>query len=341
MNIKKAIAKAAGSKSLSEKESFDIMTGILRGKASPAQIASLITAMRMKGEEIREITGFARAMREESEKVCLPGVEIVDTCGTGGDSSNTFNISTTAAFIAAGAGIIVAKHGNRSVSSKCGSADVLQELGINIMLGAEAAEECLRSAGIAFLFAPVFHSAMKHAAVPRKEIGIRTIFNILGPLTNPAGATSQILGVYDENLVEKMAYVLFNLGSKSAIVVHGKDRIDEISVSSNTLVAELKNKKVKTYVLNPEDYGIRKRPRKEMSGGNVSENAVFLKEVLKGKKGARRDVAVINAAAGIIAGGGAGDFNEGIEAAKNSIDSGSAFEKLKLLKRISNELKHT
>lgn len=340
MDVKSAIAKVVGGESMSEEESFEVMCVILDGGATSAQIASLMTALRMKGEEIGEITGFARAMREKSVKVRLHGVEIVDTCGTGGDSSGTFNISSAAAFIAAGAGITVAKHGNRSVSSCCGSADVLQELGVNITLGPAEAEECLRRAGIAFLYAPVFHSAMKHAAEPRKETGLRTIFNILGPLTNPAGALAQLLGVYDGILVEKMAYVLLNLGSKRAIVVYGKDGLDEISVSDDTLVAELRGGKVTTYVLDPRELGFRRSSRKEISGGNAAENALHIKNILSGEKGARRDVAVLNAAAALIAGGGAGDFAEGIAAASESVDSGGALEKLELLKEISSEFNH-
>lgn len=341
MDIKSAIERAVGMESLSEQESFDVMNSMLKGEATPAQIASLITALRMKGEEIREITGFARAMRGASARVSLPGVEIVDTCGTGGDCKNTFNISTAAAFVAAGAGITVAKHGNRSVSSKCGSADVLQELGVNIMLGPGEVEECLKRTGIAFLFAPVFHSAMKHAAGPRKEIAVRTIFNILGPLTNPAGATSQVLGVYEESLAEKMAYALCNLGSKSAMVVYGKDDLDEISVSADTLVARLDGGKVRTYVFNPEDCGMEKSPIEEISGGDAADNAAHLEDVLSGQKGARRDAAVLNAAAGIIAGGGAEDFKPAVKAAEESIDSGRALDKLSILRNVSNELKHS
>ncbi len=340
MDVKQAIASAVEFRSMSEEESFEVMSSILKGGATSAQIASLATALRMKGEEIREITGFARAMREKSEKVSLPGVEIVDTCGTGGDSSNTFNISTAAAFIAAGAGITVAKHGNRSVSSKCGSADVLEELGINIMLGPRDVEKCLKEAGIAFLFAPVFHSAMKHAAAPRKETGIRTIFNILGPLTNPAGACAQVLGVYEESLVEKMAYVLLNLGSKRAMVVYGKDGLDEISASDDTLIAELKDGKVSTYVFNPKNFGIPLSPRKDIEGGTPAENARLITEILSGGKSPRRDVAVINAAAAIIAAGEAEGFAEGIKAAEEAVDSGSCLARLELLREISNELKH-
>ncbi len=338
MEIKEAILRAVNGEAIPEEDAFNIMTFILKGQATPAQIASLATALRMKGEEIGEITGFARAMREASVKVRIEGVEIVDTCGTGGDGSNTFNISTAAAFVVAGAGITVAKHGNRSISSKCGSADVLQNLGVNILLGPSESEACMREAGIAFLFAPVFHSAMKHAAAPRNEIAIRTVFNILGPLTNPAGAGSQLLGVYSESLVEKMAYVLLNLGSKSAMVVHGEDGLDEISISGETLVSRLKEGKVHTFLLNPAEYGIKTRGIEELAGGAPEENAAIISSVLSGEKGAKREVVLINAAAGIIVGGGASDFEAGIKAAAAAVDSGRAMEKLEILRKISNEL---
>ena len=339
MDIKQAIAKVVERVSLSEEESFAVMSFILRGEATGAQIASLITAMRMKGEEIDEITGFARAMRSESVNVSIPGVEIVDTCGTGGDKKHTFNISTVSAFVAAGAGVTVAKHGNRSVSSKCGSADVLQELGINIMLGAAGAEQCMRRAGIAFFFAPVFHSAMKHAAAPRKETGLRTIFNILGPLTNPAGARFQLLGVYEQKLVEKMAHVLGRLGSKRAMVVYGMDGLDEISICGKTFVGELENDKVKTYFLDPDDYGIKKcRSIEKLSGGGPSENAEIFKNILSGEKSPRRDVVVLNAAAAVMAAGGCVDFFGAVSSARESIDSGRALSKFNLLREVSNEL---
>ena len=334
MQIKEAIARVIDGQDLSEKEAGSIMRMILRGKATPSQIASLITALRMKGEKVCEITGFAKAMRQESVKVRLRGKKVVDTCGTGGDRSNTFNISTAAAFVTAGADIIVAKHGNRSVSSSCGSADVLQALGINIMLGKEAVEECLRKVGIAFLFAPIFHGAMKHALPPRKEIGIRTVFNILGPLTNPAGAKAQILGVYDRNLLEKLANVLLNLGSKRALVVHSSDGLDEISLKQTT-IAEVKNGKVSTYTLTPGDYGFRKSSLQQLSGGTIKQNARVLQTILKGEKGPRRDVVILNAAAAIIAGGYAKNFKEGVRIAANSIDSGKALEKLELLRKFT------
>ncbi len=336
-DIKEAIAKIARMNSLSSEESFTVMTYILKGRATPSQIASLITALRMKGEDVDEITGFALAMRSESARIDLPGVEIADTCGTGGDMKNTFNISTTAAFVAAGAGITVAKHGNRCVSSRCGSADVLQALGVNISLGPEEAGDCLKKTGICFLFAPIFHSAMKHAAAPRKEIGIRTIFNILGPLTNPAGAKSQLIGVYNRELVEKVAYVLLNLGSTSALVVHGLDGMDEISVSDDTCMGRLRNGVVDTCIFDPSEYGIKKCPAGEISGGTAEQNAGFLLEVLEGGGGPRKDVTVLNGAACILAAGKAGDFREALEKAVLSVDSGKALEKLELLKRVSNE----
>ncbi len=335
MQIKEAIAKVVDGENLSERDARSVMRVILRGEAAPSQIAGLITALRMKGETVPEIVGFAKAMREESVKVRFRGRRLVDTCGTGGDRSNTFNISTTAAFVVAGAGITVAKHGNRSVSSHCGSADVLEALGINIMLGREAVEECLRKVGIAFLFAPIFHGAMKHALPPRREIGIRTVFNILGPLTNPAGAKAQVLGVYDRNLLEKLANVLSDLGSRRALVVHGFDGLDEISLS-RTIVAELKNGKVLTYTLNPRDYGFKKCPVDRISGGSVKHNAKILQNVLKGERGPRRDIVLLNAAAAIIASGLAKNFKEGISKASHSIDSGNALEKLELLRQYSN-----
>jgi anthranilate phosphoribosyltransferase len=335
MQIKDAIAEIVEGNDLSEKEAVSVMKNILKGKATASQIASLITALRMKGETVPEITGFAKAMRAESVRVKFPGRKAVDTCGTGGDMSNTLNISTTAAFVAAGAGVTIAKHGNRSVSSRCGSADVLQKLGVNIMMGRKAVEECLRKVGIAFMFAPMFHSAMKHALPPRREIGIRTVFNILGPITNPAGAKAQVLGVYDGKLLKKLANVLLNLGSVRAMVVHGLDGLDEISLNG-TEVAEVKNGKVITYTLNPRDYGFKKVPITGIAGGSLSQHARSLRNVLKGEKGPRRDVVLLNAGAAIYAGGKAKNIREGIGYAADSIDSGRAFEKLELLKKFSN-----
>ncbi len=334
MDIKTAISKVVDGESLSEKDAVSVMRVILRGQATPSQIASLITALRMKGEKVSEITGFAKAMRQESVKVKSPGSILVDTCGTGGDRSNTFNVSTTAAFVVAGAGVRVAKHGNRSVSSHCGSADVLQELGVNIMLGKGAVERALGKVGIAFLFAPVFHGAMKHALPPRREVGIRTVFNILGPLTNPAGAKAQVLGVYDRDRVKQLAQVLSNLGSRRALVVHGLDGLDEISLSDKTFVADLKNGRVSTYMLRPRDYGFKRRPIKAIAGGSVKQNAKLLLDVLRGRKGPRRDIVLLNAAAGIVAGGKAKNFREGVALARESIDSGRALEKLELLRRM-------
>ena len=335
MQIKNAIAAAVEGRNLSEKEAVSVMKSILKGKASSSQIASLITALRMKGETVSEITGFAKAMRAESVRVKSPGRKTVDTCGTGGDMSNTFNISTTAAFVAAGAGVTVAKHGNRSVSSRCGSADVLQKLGINIMMSKKAVEECLGKVGIAFMFAPIFHSAMKYALPPRREIGIRTVFNILGPITNPAGAKSQVLGVYDGSLLKKLANVLLNLGSVRAMVVHGLDGLDEISLNGAD-VAEVKNGRVITYTLNPRDYGFKKTTIASIAGGSLSQHVMSLRNVLKGKKGPHRDVVLLNAGAAVYAGGKTKNIREGIEYAADSIDSGRAFGKLELLKKFSN-----
>ncbi|MCP3678578.1 MAG: anthranilate phosphoribosyltransferase, partial [Deltaproteobacteria bacterium] len=251
--IKEAIAKVIASQDLTESEMVEVMNEIMTGGASPAQISAFITALRMKGETVAEITGAARVMRERATKIEVKAERVVDTCGTGGDESMTFNISTAAAFVAAGAGVVVAKHGNRSVSSKSGSADVLKALGVNIEVEVERVEECIGEIGIGFLFAPLLHGAMKYAAPVRREIGIRTVFNILGPLTNPAGARFQLLGVYDPLLTDMMAQVLNNLGSKRAFVVRGEDGLDEITLTSVTKITELKDGSIQSYTIRPED----------------------------------------------------------------------------------------
>jgi len=261
---------------------------------------------------------------------------VVDTCGTGGDRSKTFNISTTAAFVVAGCGIAVAKHGNRSVSSGCGSADVLQALGINIELRPAEVEECLKELGIGFLFAPLFHEAMKYALGPRREIGIRTIFNILGPLTNPANARAQVLGVYDPALTSIMAKVLGRLGSTHAFVVHGSDGLDEITITGETKVSEWYKGRVRNYTIKPQDFGIKKGRLKDLLGGGPEENAKILVGILEGKKGPKRDIVLLNAAAAIIASGKAKGFKEGIKLAEESIDSGAARRKLEVLREFSN-----
>lgn len=337
--IKEAIAKVVEKKNLTEDEMVSVMREIMEGEATPAQIAAFITALRMKGETVDEITGAARVMREKALKVKTKASVVVDTCGTGGDESFTFNISTAAAFVAAGAGLTVAKHGNRSVSSKSGSADVLKSLGVNIEAEVERVEECLDNIGIGFLFAPMMHGAMKHAAPVRREIGIRTIFNILGPLTNPAGARYQVLGVYRSELTEVLANVLKNLGSARAFVVSGNDGLDEMTLTTETKVSELKDGKVNTYSIKPEEFGMTRCKLFELQGGEPDDNARIIHEILKGDKGAKRDVVVLNAAAAIVASGMAKDIKEGIKLAEEAIDSGKAMDKLEKLIEITSRFK--
>lgn len=337
--IKEAIAKVVERKDLTEDEMVSVMREIMDGEATPAQIASIITALRMKGETVDEITGAARVMREKATKVKTNSPVVVDTCGTGGDESFTFNISTAAAFVTAGAGLTVAKHGNRSVSSKSGSADVLKALGVYIEAEVVRVEECLDSIGIGFLFAPMMHGAMKHAAPVRREIGIRTIFNILGPLTNPAGAQHQVLGVYRSELTEVMAEVLKNLGSTRAFVVCGNDGLDEVTLAAETKVSELKDGVVNTYYIKPEDFGMVRCKLFELEGGEPDDNAEIIRSILKGDKGPKRDVVVLNSAAAIAASGKAKDIKDGIRLAEESIDSGKAMEKLKRLVEITNKVK--
>jgi anthranilate phosphoribosyltransferase len=336
--IKEAIAKVVEGKSLSAEEAGQVMQQIMEGQASPAQIACYLTALRLKGETVEEITGCARAMREKATYVQLAGKRLVDTCGTGGDGAHTFNISTTAAFVAAGAGVVIAKHGNRSVSSLCGSADVLKELGVNIEVDVPTVEACLREVGIGFLFAPLLHPAMKHAIGPRREIGIRTIFNILGPLTNPARAQAQLLGVYKKELTPMMAQVLGNLGAQHALVVHGDDGLDEITTTTFTHISEWKNGKVTTYRLNPKDVGIAPAKKEDLAGGDPAANARITLEILQGKKGPQRDVVLLNAAAALVVADEAKNLEEGIKLAAHSIDSGSALAKLEALKARTNKV---
>ncbi len=333
--IKDAIGKIVDGFNLTREEMIACMNEIMIGQATQAQIGSFITALRLKGETVEEITGAAIVMREKSVKIEVSG-DLVDTCGTGGSGTNTFNISTTVAFVVSGAGLRVAKHGNRGVSSACGSADVIKALGVNIDIPPEKVKECIEKIGIGFLYAPLFHSAMKFAIGPRREIGIRTIFNIIGPLTNPANATCQVLGVYEEKLTDKLANVLNNLGSKRAFVVHGLDALDEITITGKTKVSELKDKKVKSYYIKPQDFGIKKARIEDIKGGTIEENAVIVKKVLEGEKGPRQDVALLNASAALVASGMARDFKDGIEIARKSIESGKAKEKLEKLIAFTN-----
>jgi anthranilate phosphoribosyltransferase len=334
--IKEAIDKAVQKINLPEAEMMAAMEEIMEGTATPAQIGALITALRMKGETVEEVTGAARIMRQKATRVNACATTIIDTCGTGGDRLNTFNISTTTAFVAAAAGIVVAKHGNRAVSSGCGSADVLEALGVNISVGQEIVEECIQQIGIGFLFAPKLHGAMKYAIGPRREIGIRTIFNMLGPLTNPAGATAQLLGVYDPKLTEMFADVLKNMGTKRAFVVHGLDGLDEVTITGETRVAELKDGIIRTYNIHPRDYVGQIHELAAIRGGDPAANAQITRDVLSGKKGACRDVVLLNAALAVVAGEKADNMKDGIRLAAECIDSGAAVKKLQALIEMSN-----
>lgn len=316
---------------LTSLEVSQIIGEILEGNLTDAQIAAFITAMTIKGETIEELAGAATAMRNKAVKIQATNPIVVDTCGTGGDGLNTFNISTATAFVVAGAGITVAKHGNRSVSSKCGSADVLEELGVNLDVPPETVEMAVNEIGIGFLFAPKFHGAMKYAANARRQVGIRSIFNMLGPLTNPAAASCQLLGVYEPKLTEMFAGVLNMLGSKRAFVVHGHDGLDEISVCDNTRVSELDNGVIKTYEIFPEKYFGELADIEELKGGEAGTNAKIITDILFGEKGSKRNVILINSAAAIVAAGKANNLDDGLQIAKETIDSGKALDKLKKL----------
>ena len=353
--LKQAIHKVVDRSDLSEEEMEAAMEVIMSGEATPAQIGAFITALRLKGETVEEITGAARVMRRKATRIEVDNSAInidrdeinvdtetvVDTCGTGGDGTNTFNVSTTTAFVVAGCGLRVAKHGNRSVSSLCGSADVIESLGVNLDVPPAVVEKCLNQVGIGFLYAPALHSAMKYAIGPRREIGIRTIFNILGPLTNPAGANVQVLGVYEKELTPVLAEVLNKLGTRSAFVVYGEDSLDEISITGKTQVSELKDGQVTTYTIEPEDFDLPRANLKDIRGGDVQENAGIVLSILQGDPGPRRDMVLLNAAAALVAAGRAADFPDGITQAAEAIDAGRALEKLDGMKAITNEYKET
>jgi anthranilate phosphoribosyltransferase len=348
--IKEAIARLVEAKDLSEAMMIDVFGQIMAGEATPAQIGAFVVALRMKGETVEEITGAARVMRSRVTPIRCGGVldldrddinldreTVLDTCGTGGSGTKSFNISTTVAFVVAACGIKVAKHGNRSVSSSCGSADVLEELGVNLNVTVEQVEKCLAELGIGFLFAPALHGAMRHAIGPRKEIGIRTIFNILGPLTNPAGADRQVLGVYREELVETLARVLCRLGCRRGFVVHGMDGMDEVTLSAPTRVAEIDREEVNLYTVEPEDFGLQRCRLADLQGGNAEQNAALVRGVLDGVKGPPRDIVVLNSAFALVAAGKARDVAAGILEAQYSIDSGTARRKLEDLVRMTNQ----
>ncbi|MDZ7331204.1 MAG: anthranilate phosphoribosyltransferase [candidate division KSB1 bacterium] len=328
------LEKLIRKQSLSESEAYDVMIQILSGKYSNEKIAGLLVALRAKGETSAEVSGFVKAMRELSVRVETP-LPVVDTCGTGGDGAHTFNISTAAAFIAAGAGVPIAKHHNRSVSSKCGSADVLEALGIDILMPPEKVKMAIETIGIGFCFAPLFHQSMKFATVPRKELGIRTVFNMLGPLLNPCSAKRQVIGVFADDLTGFFADILKQLGSEHVFIVHGEDGLDELTLCGRTLVTELIGDRVSSQFVSPEDFGFQRARSGDLLGGNASENAVILKNLLYGEKGPKRDAAVLNAALAIVCGGLANSIHEGIQKAQESIDSGAAIEKLEQLKHFS------
>ncbi len=327
MNILEALETVAAKQDLNTAESKDVMDEIMEGKATPSQIAALLMGLRMKGEAVPEITGFAKSMRAHCLAIKPKRRDLVDTCGTGGDLSNTFNISTLAAFVAAGAGVSVAKHGNRSISSRCGSADLLEALGVKIDLTPEQCETCIEKVGFGFMFAPNFHPAMKTAAPVRRELGLRTVFNILGPLTNPAGASAQVLGVYDENLMKNMAQVLRNLGTKRAFLVHGMDGLDEISITGKTRVTEIKKDgRITTYLLCPEDLEIASSSLSAIIGGNAEQNARIALDILENREhsGPRHDIVLLNAAAAIAAGDKAETLREAVQLARQALQSGAS-----------------
>ena len=335
--IKEAISTLVAGRDLSVEGAVQAMEEIMNGEATPAQFGAFVTALRMKGETVGEIAGLAQVMRDKALQVRV-GQPVIDTCGTGGDASHTFNISTAAALVVAGAGLAVAKHGNRAVTSQCGSADVLEALGVKIDLGAEGVERCISEVGIGFMFAPVFHPAMKYAAAPRREIGIRSVFNILGPLTNPAGAVYQVLGVGEASLAMKLAEALKFLGSKHALVVHGEDGVDEVSLGGRTLICELKDDSIRSYYFVPEDVGFRRVSRDGLRATAVAENIALLRSVLSGVEGPGRDVVLLNAAAALVAGDEVETMAEGVEVAKRSVESGAALDKLEKLVRVSQGL---
>ena len=336
--IKEAIKELLDKRHLSDELMANVMNEIMDGRATDAQIGAFLIGLRMKGESPSEICQAAKIMRQKAlriEPTLKEGQALVDTCGTGGDGANTFNISTTSAFVVAGAGIKVAKHGNRSISSRSGSADLLEALGVDISMSPDKVQKAIEEIGIGFLFAPSLHPAMKHVIGPRREIGVRTVFNVLGPLTNPAGANCQVLGVFDKDLVSVLAEVLRLLGEKSAWVVHGLDGIDEISLCEKTKIASLRNGEIEEFDFNPERYGFSLCRKDDLKGGSPEDNAQITMNILEGEKGPKRDIVVINAAAAILVAEGLEDFNDAVKRAEDSIDSGMALKKLKELREFS------
>ncbi len=340
MTVQQAIAKITDGKHLTRSEAREVMQEIMDGKATPAQIGSFMTALRMKGETIDEIAGFAETMRSKARSVATERTNLLDTCGTGGDGAHTFNISTASAIVAAAGGIRVAKHGNRAASSRSGSADVLEALGVQIGLDNAQAARCLQHLGICFMFAQLYHQSMRHAAGPRKEIGIRTVFNLLGPLTNPAGADRQLMGVFDRGKTELLASVLRELGLKRALVVASEDGLDEISISAPTKITELKDGQIRTYNITPDDLGLPVYSLGDVVGGDAETNAEIIRAIFRGERGAYRDIVLANAGACFYVTGRSSTLQEGVKLAAAVIDSGQAMDKLRDLIQFTGELSH-
>ncbi|MCD2348406.1 anthranilate phosphoribosyltransferase [Clostridium guangxiense] len=329
--LNEVIKKVTAYEDLTEEEAYEAVNKIMDGRVDEAQMAAFLVALKMKGETAEEITGAAKAMREHALKVELKSPYAIDTCGTGGDGAKTFNISTAASIIAAAGGVKVAKHGNRSVSSKSGSADVLSELHIDIELNKEEVEKSIDEKGMGFIFAQIYHKAMKNVGPVRKQLGVRTLFNILGPITNPCDLKGQVLGVYDKKLIDVVSKVLVKLGRERAIVMHGSDGLDEITTTGETYVTEIRNNEVKSYTITPEQFGIKRAFLNEIEGGTPEENADIILDILKGKKGAKRDIVVLNSAAALYVGKAVEDLKAGVKLAEKLIDDGTAYEKYQQL----------
>ncbi|MBM4440959.1 MAG: anthranilate phosphoribosyltransferase [Candidatus Rokubacteria bacterium] len=347
--ISEAVKTLVERRDLTRIEAAAAMEAIMSGAATNAQIASFLTALRMKGETVEELIGFAQVMRQKAVKIRTRGSEaaaltgtdremLIDTCGTGGDASGTFNVSTATAFVVAGAGLKVAKHGNRSNSSLCGSADVVEALGVSLELTPQQVARCVDEVGIGFLYAPLLHTAMKHVMGARREIGIRTVFNLLGPLTNPANANAQVIGVADASLTDPLARVLAELGTLRAFVVHGADGLDEISITGESQLSEVREGNVRSYTVRPEDFGLPRASLADLRGGDRQQNAQIIRDVLGGQPGARRDIVLMNAAAALVAGGRAAELKAGVALAAQSIDSGGARDRLERLVAYSQKL---
>jgi anthranilate phosphoribosyltransferase len=333
--IVQMLHKVISGQDLSIQESERVMKEIMTGQATPAQIAGFLIALKLKGESVHEVVGCARVMRQLVAKPRRVLSNLIDTCGTGGDGVGSFNISTVSALVVAGAGGRVAKHGNRAISSRCGSADLLKELGVRIDASSKVVQRCIKEVGVGFLFAPQFHSSMKHAAVPRRELGVRTLFNLLGPLTNPFGASRQLVGVYEKRLLKLFAQALKRLGSKHVLVCYGEDGLDEVTTTGKTWMMEVKKRTIRSFVIIPERYGIKRVHVRALMGGSIHQNAQITLNVLKGKQGPHRDIVLLNAACALYAGDRVVSIRQGLRMAKEAIDSGACMKTLKCLQKIS------